>query len=305
MVGLTDLQIEERAKNIGASEVSAILGINQYETPLDVWDRKTNPHGQVRLDNELLFWGSYLEAPIAERFSQVTGKKLAEVESAYFRGRVCSHIDRLVVDEGVPLEVKTQSSFKSVTWDGEAPDGYLIQVQTQLWCMKVEYGYICVLIGGNHMEWFRIDADPAIQAVIEEKTTYFWDEYVVKNCPPPPITYADACKLFPVNKVDAKLATESSIEALKRYQSVNTQLKALNSEKEALRLQIVESIGDHEGLMDSNGDLLATWKLTNPKPKVDPKLMLEHLTKDEIALSTIQPKGNRVLNLKSKNLNNH
>ena len=301
--GLTDLQIQERSKAIGASEVAAVLGLSKWETPLQVFDRKINPMGDHFQGNDATYFGTKLEPIVANRFAEETGYRLIEVEEAYKKGHLVAHIDRLIVDLGIPLECKTQNAFAGL-WE-EVPDAYRVQTEAQMWCMDVNECFVAVVIGGQQYQHFHVTGDKKLQEAIAERVDSFWENHVLRNIPPPPINYEDAVRLYPSNRVDAKLATQDAIEAMKRYQSVNTQLKALNTEKEALRLQIVESIGDHEGLIDSNGDLLATWKLTNPKPKIDPKLALEHLSEDEKKLSTIQPKGVRVLNLKAKNLNNH
>ena len=300
--GLTALQIKERNKAIGASEVAAVLGLSKWETPLNVFDRKTNPESNTFQGNDATWFGTQLEPIVAHRFHLETGYTLTEHEEAYKKGHLVAHIDRYIVELGIPLECKTQNAFAGL-WE-EVPDMYRVQTEAQMYCMGVNECYVAVIIGGQSYQHFHVTGDPELQQAIGQRVDSFWENHVLANIPPPPISYEDACRLYPMNRTDAKIATEPAINALKRLQQVNTQLKAFNAEKEALKLEICNSIEDAEGLMNQNGDLLCTWKLTNPKPKLDPKLMIEHLTEDEKKLSTIQPKGYRALKLKEKALDN-
>lgn len=58
----------ERQGYIGGSDVSCILGVNPYRTKYGLYEEKTTDDPQAIPENEPMYWGKALEAPVIERW---------------------------------------------------------------------------------------------------------------------------------------------------------------------------------------------------------------------------------------------
>lgn len=66
-----------RNKGIGGSDAGVIAGVNPWKSPFKLWLEKTGQAEPDDLsDNEAVLWGIKLEPIVAERFTEVTGKKV-------------------------------------------------------------------------------------------------------------------------------------------------------------------------------------------------------------------------------------
>lgn len=108
--------LKMRKAGIGGSEAAAIVGLNPWKSAFQLWMEKT---GQVEpedlSDNEYVYWGNVLEQAVADRFCELTGKKvqrrgmLQDDEYPY----MLASVDRMVVGENAGLECKTTNAFNS------------------------------------------------------------------------------------------------------------------------------------------------------------------------------------------------
>ena len=178
----------DRQTGIGGSDVATILGLNKWKSAYQLWLEKT---GQITLDDnagEAAYWGTALEPLVANRFSEVTGKKVRR------RNRVFEHplhpflranIDRDIIGEEAILECKTANQFLAKDWEGdEIPLQYICQVQHYMNVLNKDYAYFAVLIGGQRFLWKRIDRDQELIDTITERLVEFWEENVVKGVAP-------------------------------------------------------------------------------------------------------------------------
>ena len=69
--------LELRNSGIGGSDAATVLGLNKWKSPFQLWLEKT---GQTEPDdlsqNEYVYWGTVLEQVVADRFCELTGKKV-------------------------------------------------------------------------------------------------------------------------------------------------------------------------------------------------------------------------------------
>ena len=68
--------LKERQKGIGGSDVGAILGINKWKSPFEVYIDKTEEITEIKEAGEAAYWGSILEDQVAKEFALRTGKKV-------------------------------------------------------------------------------------------------------------------------------------------------------------------------------------------------------------------------------------
>ena len=167
---------------IGGSDASTIAGINRWKSPYQLWLEKT---GQVEpediSDNEYVYWGTVLEQLVADRFCELTGKKVRKcgMMQSLTHEFMLANVDRLVVGENAGLECKTANGFKAKEWEGDnVPDGYYLQCQHYMAVTGCEKWYIACLIGGNHFVWKEIPRNEEDIAALIEAEGAFWEDNV-------------------------------------------------------------------------------------------------------------------------------
>src|SRR5919106_197694 len=97
-VGLNPAQLEARKKGIGGSDAAAVLGLDSYKTPLDIYELKLGLR-QPEPPNAAMTRGVFLE-PIARRlYRELTGrrvKRLHQVEHPSYPFMLCN-VDGLIL----------------------------------------------------------------------------------------------------------------------------------------------------------------------------------------------------------------
>lgn len=180
--------LKMRKAGIGGSEAAAIVGLNPWKSAFQLWMEKT---GQVEpedlSDNEYVYWGNVLEQAVADRFCELTGKKvqrrgmLQDDEYPY----MLASVDRMVVGENAGLECKTTNAFNSKVWaDDELPDSYYIQCQWYMMVTGCEKWYIAVLIGGNKFIWKEVPRNAADIEALRKAAVDFWSMVITNTMPP-------------------------------------------------------------------------------------------------------------------------
>lgn len=171
----------ERVRNggIGGSDIACIMGLNPWKSAFALYAEK---HGDVEAENlsnnEFVYWGTVLEQTVADRFCELTGKKVRKCgtlqdESYEF---MLANVDRLVVGEDAGLECKTANGFKASEWDGDnLPDCYYCQCQWYMAITGCEKWYIACLIGGNHFVWKEIPRNDEFIADMRAQAIVFWN----------------------------------------------------------------------------------------------------------------------------------
>jgi predicted phage-related endonuclease len=110
-----------------------------------------------------------------------------------------------------------------------------------------------------------------------QKAILFWNEYVVKDLPPPVTSEQDCQALF--SKSDPQKSVEALAETLeltKRLQLLNSKIDVLETEVSTIKQNIMNQMGEAE-MLTHQGKVLATWKAPKPSFRLDSKRFeLEH-----------------------------
>ncbi len=269
MTGLTEEQLADHKSGIGSSDAATIFGVNPWQTAFQLWQRKTDKVPDLE-ENERMFWGTELEAPVASAWSRRTGIKIRRHRKAYRHKEhpfILCHVDRLI--EGGVLEVKTAGAYSIRYWaDGEIPDMYMIQVQHQLMCTGREHGRLVVLLGGQEMRDYEIVANPALQRAMLEEDLKFW-ECVTNDSPPPARTAADIEAMYPKGG-GGIMADDVIAEQVEAYR----QAHAAEREGAAAKREAADKIKLFMGESDTlrwyeDGSTMATWRAPKDKTVVD------------------------------------
>lgn len=246
--------LKERQCGIGGSDVGAILGVNKYKTPFEVYIEKTEPIEEVKDQFESAYWGDQLEEIVAKEFEKRTSKKVRRDRKHYKHKDypfMVANIDRRVVGENAILECKTANQYLTNEWqEDEVPASYLLQVQHYLFVTGAEVGYIAVLIGGQKFVWKEIQRDEELIQMIIEIEKSFWK--MVEDKTPPALDGSSAAEKYLKEKYK-EAETDKSVELgfeykekIKTYLEMKEQLKSFEAKVKELENQIKFEIGKSE-----------------------------------------------------------
>ena len=258
--------LKERQKGIGGSDVGAILGVNKYKTPFQIYLEKTQEIKEVQESSEAAYWGTELEDMVAREFAKRTGKKVRR-DTKHFASEkypfMVANIDRRVVGEKAILECKTVNQFGAKEWEGEEiPASYLVQVQHYIYVKGAEKAYIACLIGGQKFVWKEIKRDDELIEMIINAEKDFWK--LVEEKTPPALDGSSAAEKYLKERFKdvqegTKVALDSEHkEMIEEYLNLKEQIKELEQETKALENSLKLKIGDNEaGYIDN---FLVNWR---------------------------------------------
>lgn len=193
----------ERRKSIGGSDAGAILGLNQYRSPYTVWAEKTGRLPEQE-DNEAMRQGRDLEAYVAHRFMERSGKRverynylLRSTNAPYLH----ANIDRRIIGEKSGLECKTASALAMRIYSGgQFPESYYAQCVAYLAVTGWARWYLAALVLNKAFFVFQLttlpeDACPdwcdssvfVSQEEINTLKTFtadFWERHMLTDTPP-------------------------------------------------------------------------------------------------------------------------
>lgn len=270
--------LEMRKAGIGGSEAAAIVGLNPWKSAFQLWMEKT---GQVEpedlSDSEYVYWGNVLEQAVADRFCELTGKKvqrrgmLQDDEYPY----MLASVDRMVVGENAGLECKTTNAFNDKAWaDDELPDSYYIQCQWYMMVTGCEKWYIAVLIGGNKFVWKEVPRNASDIEALRKAAVDFWSMVITNTMPPVDGSSDCSSALAEKFKGQKDLEIELPIAAkdcIERLRELKETIDSLKEQQKLSENELKVMLGDAEiGII---GDEQITWKIQSGRTTIDSKAL--------------------------------
>ena len=186
--------LDVRRKGIGSSDAAAAVGLNPYQSPLELWMEKTGREGQLppvdpQDDSSPMYWGTLLEPIVAAHYTRRTGHRVRRINAVLQHSDhpwMLANIDREVV--GAPdvqiLECKTAGIHGARLWRDGVPEYVQLQVMHQLAVTGKAAADVAVLLGGQELQVFRIERDETLIAQLIALEQQFWG-YVERDQPPP------------------------------------------------------------------------------------------------------------------------
>ena len=219
--------LEVRKQGIGSSDSAAAVGLNPYQSQLELWLVKTGrdsnlPKDDPNDESSPMYWGTLLEPIVAAHYSKRTGLKVRRVNSVLQHPEhtwMLANIDREVLgsSEVAILECKTAGINGAKLWRDGIPEYVQLQVQHQLAVTGKAAADVAVLLGGQELQVHRVVRDDNLIARLIELEARFW-AYVEADTPPPADGSDSAAQalqaLYPFDngatvdfKADTKLST--------------------------------------------------------------------------------------------------
>ncbi len=280
-----DEWLDWRKKGIGGSDVSVVCGINQYQSPVELWMEKTNqlPHQEA---GEAAYWGTQLEALVRSEFTKRTGieitpvKQLLQSEEYPFMlanlDGICEH----PIYGSCIFEAKTASAYKSGDWNDKIPDEYMLQIQHYMAVTGYQGTYIAVLIGGNTFKWKFVERDEELIAMLIQLEGDFWNH--VQDMTPPPLDGSEASakflsERFPDSLPSSRIDLPKDANALiVQYDNACEELKRITELKQEAENRLKQMLGENE--TGVAGERIITWKNISQERLDSKTLKSEHPT---------------------------
>ena len=248
-----DEWLELRRKGIGGSDAAAIVGLDRYRSPFDVYADKLGLRPEIP-DNEAMRQGRDLEQYVAERFMEATGKKVRRRNAMLQHPEypfMIADIDRWVVGESAGLECKTTSVLNRAKFSqGEFPPSYYVQCMHYMAVTGAERWYLAVLVLNKAFHVFTIERDEAEIAALVQAEKHFWEEHVLKQIPPAPdgseSTSEIIKQLFPEARESAEIALFGYEYKIQQYLELDAKVKVFESERDKLKQEIQLAMADAE-----------------------------------------------------------
>jgi len=272
-----------RAQDLTSTDIAALFNLSPYQTGFELWHRKKSGEVVRLAENDRMKWGNRLEASVAlgiaedrgwtvrpfKEYGRLPGLRLG----SSFDFRILTHLpadgeQRRDLDTDAILEIKCVD-FRAFR-DGwtveddyiEAPPHIEIQVQHQMLVSGLRRAYIGVMVGGNDVRILEREADPQVHAGILAKAREFWQSIADGRAPDPVMPddaaavirmhqYAEPGKLLDARE-DAALADQ-----LMRYHQLGSDIKRLQEDRDVLKAELLQRIGDYEKVITAVGNISA------------------------------------------------
>ena len=265
--------LEARKTSVGSSDIGAIVGINEYKTPTDLYKEKKGLVPPFE-GNDATEWGTELEDFCSLMFER------RELQSLYSVGAVPSirrdnkirlhkehawcavNLDRVIVgiEYGpVILEIKTTTSFAMKFWDAVVPTSYYAQVQWQMFVSGYKKAIIWVAVLDTR-QFVRLDVEynSAFAEMLLQQAMEFHKALESNDPSNLPQYLPDIEKLCPIegSVKEADAAIASKVDQLI---DVTERISELEKSQKALKDEIKEFIAESAVLVQGER-VLATYK---------------------------------------------
>ena len=269
---------DDRSEAIWSTEAAAALGLSKYATPASLWMRKKGLLTTVPEITEAMQVGLAMQPAIARLYTERTGVPLEDITALALRVTVsalplssqsgvplASHFDYRTSDSKL-VEVKNFAHSRRSEFGeagcGDVPTDVLVQCLHQL-CVYPQMNAVdnAVLFGGQRLEIFTIERDPAAIARLIEKLQAFW-ALVQGDVPPEPLSPEEARLLYPKDAGTAIEATDEIAKMAQHLAQTKEGLDQLEAVADSYKAKLQGFMGEN-ALLTYQGAVLASWKLNN------------------------------------------
>jgi putative phage-type endonuclease len=171
--------------------MAAILGLDPRRNAYDVWLEKTG-RLEEEPENQAMIAGTMFEDGVLQYAERELGKLVRnQFRSAKSAGLpLGANIDAMLVEGGVPVEVKTSGLYGPLTeqWGepltDQVPDRVIIQATVHMICSLTDLCHIAAFLGGRGFVRYVVNLDPVIKDIVCDRANAFWKDHVLKDIPP-------------------------------------------------------------------------------------------------------------------------
>jgi putative phage-type endonuclease len=258
-----DAWLAERRNSVGASEAGTVLGLNPWETVLQLYLKKLGLADET-VETPAMRWGTRLEPLIAEEYSARSGRGFI-AEQLFVRSPEYSFmtatLDR-VRDDGRIVELKTVGARGAAEWgepdSDEIPPRYLAQVLHQLIVTETEVADVAVLIAGQDFRTYTVEKDADVAARIIESIGAFWSR-VQRRDPPPPDYARDAgalARLYPRAEGEVEMGPIGEI-LVRQWEELGQEIHVCQEHRETVKAELLTLMREAASARLADGRILS------------------------------------------------
>jgi putative phage-type endonuclease len=184
--------LEARRLGLGGSDSPAVLGLDPWRSPLDIWRSKVQPQPPSDDEKFLFKLGHLLEPVIAGLYSEQTSREVIIPEPEIIQHlkfpEIIGSPDRLAPADGRVIELKSEHQFADKFGDpgsDQVPDHYILQAAHYMAVADLDRCDIAVLHGGFKFAIYQLRRDLEMERSMLEQLREWWHAYVVKKVEPP------------------------------------------------------------------------------------------------------------------------
>lgn len=253
---------------IGGSDVAAVLGCNPYESPLDVWARKTGRLTKIATLQMRL--GSAFERPVCEAYSadyRVTlayPGTLSDPRVAH-RAATPDAIENGMLDVQVKLVGETARDWGDPVYGAESvPEYVVLQVQYEMHHLREVLGVAApaarvLQVHGTQLQRYTVPRDDELIGAMLEAVDRFWRDHIVADRMPRVSATDDEIlrRLHPRAVAPLAPITRRAVELALEHERINGEVREREREKAVIDNELRALIGDGSGF---EGDgIKVTW----------------------------------------------
>lgn len=300
--------LDVRRKGIGSSDAAAAVGLNPYQSPLELWMHKTGkgdllPAVDPNDETSPMYWGTLLEPIVAAHYTKRTGHRVRRVNAVLGHPQIpwmLANIDREVV--GAPdvqiLECKTAGMNGAKLWKDGVPEYIQLQVMHQLAVTGKQAADVAVLICGQELQVHRIERDETMITQLIALEAQFWE--LVKHEQAPEADASESCalalrSLYPQDVGDTVDLSEDDTAsgAFAQLLHVRKLLQDWEAQEALMKHQIQQRMGSASYARFANGSV--SWKRSKESQAFNlPLFQQDHLMLAK-AYTTTKPGSRRFL----------
>lgn len=255
--------VASRKDSIGGSDAATVLGLNPYSSPYALWAEKTGAIIPADISTkEAVRLGHVLEPYVAQRFTEITGKKVRR-ENYILKNSdypwAHANVDRLVIGEKAGLECKTTSALNLKKFKGgEYPANYYCQCMHYLAVTGLDQWYLAVLIGNQEVRVFTIERDEEEIAALMEAEQRFWSCVESRQAPPVDGMEATGKTLDALHSDNGEFVDLTPVCGdIREYLALKAEIKKLEEKLNTCANGIKAFMGDSS--KGSYGDFSVSW----------------------------------------------
>ena len=283
-------RLKVRKQGIGASDAAAAVGLNPYQSPLELWIIKTGRDGLLPAPDPddihtPLYWGNLLEPKVAEAYAKAPGNKVRRVNAVLQhpdadKPWMLANLDYSVVGnpEVQILECKTTGFNGARLWDDGVPEYIQCQVQHQLAVTGKQAADVAVLICGQELQVHRIERDEAVIKQLIELERAFW--HLVETDTPPDADGSDSADqalraLYPRDNGETlDLIEDTALNGdFSEMLDIRERLARLAEREARLKQRIQQRMGDAARAYFMDGQV--SWKRSKDSTVLDTDALLK------------------------------
>ena len=264
-------QVMDRRSFLGGSDMAAVLGLSPYATPYQVWCEKTAEHAPEPDPQRAIYFrrGKMLEPYVIEMAREEHGLDVVARNRRYIDPELpflSCEID-FEHEHGGALEnadVKTVHMSKFKEWGepgtDEIPQHYTVQFLFGQMVTARDSTLCMALFGMDRLEPYRVRRDAAVIGWMRQRAVSFWE--MVQTRTAPEVTTLEDAKLRWARESGVRQIEASAevIEIAHRLRLLRSSMAGDQAKCDLLELDLKKFIGDHEEVVNSQGERVATWK---------------------------------------------